>query len=293
MFKQLKGLIVCAVSICIILAGQVLAQENKDLSLEEQLKAIAQAQQRIEKKLSVIESQQKIIMRGVGSQRAGSRREVDYSKVYKIDIGKSPVDGPKNAKVTIFEFSEIECPYSKKFHPVINEVLKAYPKDVNRVFKHYPLNFHSLAKPGAKAMLAAGKQGKYYEMLELLFALDRKDLAEIKKAPKDQQAKKLEGLFKSLANKLGLKVKKFINDYKNKDAEWEKIIEQDVALGKKVGVRGTPTIFINGRKTRARNLQGFKREIDAVLKGEIPKGTKSTRSSRRCSSKSNPGGCSS
>ena len=57
-----------------------------------------------------------------------------------------------------------------------------------------------------------------------------------------------------------------MNDYKNKNSEWEKKINDDITLAAAVGVRGTPTIFINGKKTNVRTLEGYVRVIDEILK---------------------------
>lgn len=175
----------------------------------------------------------------------------EYTKVHKIDIGKSPVKGPKNAPVTIVEFVDFQCPFSSRFHPVINEVLAAYPDKVNYVMKNFPLSFHPQARPAAKAAFAAGEQGKYFEMIELLFQ-NKTELTDDK--------------FKELAKNIGLDVKKFMDDYKKKDAEWDARINADMDLGQQVEVRGTPTYYINGRKTMARDLNTYKKEIDEILK---------------------------
>jgi len=160
------------------------------------------------------------------------------------------VRGNPDAKVTIVEFSEVQCPYSQRFHPVLSEVLAAYPKDIKLIFKHFPLNFHPNARPAAKAMLAAAEQGKYWEMLDLLFENGR-DLSDEK--------------YTEFAKQLGMDVEKFTKDLKEKDSQWEEMIEKDVALARSVNVRGTPTCFINGKLTRARTLEAFKQEIDALL----------------------------
>lgn len=174
----------------------------------------------------------------------------EYTKVHNIDLTGAPVKGKKDAVVTIVEFMDFQCPYCARFHPAVNEVLAAYPDKVNYVLKNYPLSFHPNARPAAKAALAAGEQGKYYEMAELLLK-NNQDLTEEK--------------FKELAKELGLKVDKFAKDLKDKNAEWEKIIEADMKQAAQVDVRGTPTYFINGRKTMARDLAGYKKEIEEIL----------------------------
>ena len=72
--------------------------------------------------------------------------------------------------------------------------------------------------------------------------------------------------FNTLAKNLGLNMKKFQKDLKDNDAQWQEHIQKDISLGNRVEVRGTPTIYINGRKTKARSLDSFKSEIEAILK---------------------------
>ncbi len=174
----------------------------------------------------------------------------DYTKVYEIPVDGSPVKGPADAPVTIVEFLDFQCPFCARFHPVLDEVLAAYPDKVRYVLKNFPLRFHPQAASAAKAALAAGEQGKYFEMAGILLK---------------NQRQLTEDNFKKWAGELGLDVDKFWKDYKN-DAKWTKIIQKDIALGNKVNVRGTPTFYLNGRKTRARDLTSYKREIDAILK---------------------------
>ncbi len=174
----------------------------------------------------------------------------DYSKVYDIDIGDSAVLGPKDAPMTIVEFVDFQCPYCARFHPLVLEALKAYPGKVRAVIKNFPLPFHKEALPAAKAALAAGEQGKYWEMANAIL-MDNSNLNE--KA------------YRGLAKKIGLDSAKFQKDIKEKDGLWQGHIQKDIALGNKIEVRGTPTIYINGRKSRSRNIEDFKQEIEAVL----------------------------
>lgn len=172
------------------------------------------------------------------------------TKVYDIKAGQSLVKGDKNAPVTVVEFLDFQCPFSARFHPILTEVLKAYPQEVKYIAKNFPLSFHPQARPAAKAALAAGEQGKYWEMVDALL----------------QNGNNLsEETFKKLAGDLGLRVEKFLKDLKEKDEEWEKRIEEDLALTRQINVRGTPTFFINGRKTAARDVESFKKEIDKAL----------------------------
>ena len=72
--------------------------------------------------------------------------------------------------------------------------------------------------------------------------------------------------YQELAGELGLNMEKFNKDLKEKDAEYEAIIQKDFELGKTINVRGTPTFFLNGKITRSRDLESFKKEIEAILK---------------------------
>ncbi len=177
----------------------------------------------------------------------------DFNKVYTIDVDHSPVRGNPKAPVTIVEFADFQCPFCQKFHPPVQEVLKAYPKDVSYILKNFPLPFHPQARPAAKAAFAAGEQGKYWEMVDLLLQ-SGSNLSEEK--------------FQELAKELKLNVNKFMKDYKEKDAQWEELINKDMGLAGQVDVRGTPTFYINGRKTVARDLNAFKTEIEKILNEE-------------------------
>jgi len=222
-----------------------------------QIAALVQKQVNLESRIAAIESQlkdiQKVAKLGKGS--GGNARQAappveDLSKVYDIAVAHSPVKGKKNAPVTIVEFIDFQCPYCARFHPPVVEVLKAYPDKVNYMVKNFPLSFHPEAKPAAKIAFAAGEQGKYWEMVDALLENGRN----LNAAKYDE-----------LAELLKLNMKKFKADIKSKDSKWEEFIQKDMALASQVNVRGTPTIYINGKKTRARDVSSFKKEIDAIL----------------------------
>ena len=118
------------------------------------------------------------------------------------------------------------------------------------ILKNFPLSFHQEAKSAAKAAFAAGEQGKYWEMVDVLLENGR-SLGETK--------------YEEFAKDLGLDVAKFKDDYAKKDKKWEKYIQADMDLAQKINVRGTPTFYINGRKTNARDFNSLKKEIDQIL----------------------------
>ena len=182
---------------------------------------------------------------------AGRPPEEDSNKVYEVPVGNNDaVKGPANAKVTIVEFSEFQCPFCKRVNPTMDQIMKEYGKQVRIVFKHNPLSFHKDAPLASQAALAAGQQGKFWEMHDMLF--------------ENQRALKPDDINK-YAQELGLNMSKFKADLES-DAI-KKQIAADQALAGKVGARGTPTFFINGRKLRgAQPFPRFKALIDEELK---------------------------
>ena len=119
------------------------------------------------------------------------------------------------------------------------------------IVKHYPLPFHGMARPAAKAAMAAGEQGKFYEMSDLI-------LANAGTLNSDK--------FKELAKKAGLNVDQFLKDLKDKDAVYEKTLRDDFELANKADVRGTPTFFLNGKKSASHTADDWKTELQSVLK---------------------------
>lgn len=225
------------------------------------LATLIQKQQQMENRLSSLESEWKgfklAFQRGMGGGRGAAEQDdnqgpppEDYTTVHTIDIGTTPVNGKKDAPIMVVEFMDFQCPFCGRFHPPMVEAAKAFPGKVSYMIKNFPLPFHPNARPAAKAALAAGEQGKYFEMAELLVA-NQQSLSEDK--------------YKEFAKQLGLNEKKFWDDYKNKDAQWEKTIKDDMALGGQVGVQGTPTYYINGKKTMARDVESYKKEFEAIL----------------------------
>jgi protein-disulfide isomerase len=184
-------------------------------------------------------------------KRSPNRPAVDYNKVYDIKVGQSPVRGAKDAKVTLIEFSDFQCPYSKRAQPLIAALLKAYPDDLRHVYKNFPLRFHKEAMPAAKACLAAGLQGKFWEMEAILF-----------ENPKNLQDKDL----KKYAKEIGLDVDQFEKDFSSEEVD--KLVQEDLAEAKKAKVTGTPTLFLNGKRVQNRSEEVMKKDIQTLLEGE-------------------------
>ncbi len=171
-----------------------------------------------------------------------------------IDVGSSPVKGNVNAKITIIEFADFECRFSKRGHDTMNEILNTYPKETRLVFKHFPLAIHKQAEPAARAAWAAQRQGKFWEFQEVLFR-EQEKLSDPASA---------DVFFSETAKKLGLNVNKFKADAASEEAT--SAIKVDMELATKSEVKGTPQFFINGvRVAGAYPISHFKGIIDKLL----------------------------
>ena len=147
-----------------------------------------------------------------------------------FDLTDRPSKGAKDAKVTIVEFSDFQCPYCARATEPVEKILAAFPKDVVVYFMHYPLSFHEQAMPAAIAARCAQKQGKFWPMHDRVFAdqskLSGEDLAAHAKA-------------------LELDAEKF--DACTKDPATAAFVKADMEQGEKAGVGGTPSFYINGK----------------------------------------------
>ena len=160
------------------------------------------------------------------------------------------IRGNKNAKVTLVEFSDFQCPYCKQFNTVTDQVLTDYKDKVRVVFKNYPLTtIHTMAQKAAEAAECAADQNKYWEMHDQLF--------------ENQSSLSIEN-FKLWAKELGLKEKTFnacLDDGK-KAAK----VTADQTYGDSIGVSGTPTSFVNGNIiSGAQSYEYVKTLIDQEL----------------------------
>jgi protein-disulfide isomerase len=199
---------------------------------------------------------------GQAPQAAEKGPEEDQT-IFKVDPGSSPAKGPKNAPLTMVIFSDFQCPFCKRVEPTLAQIEKEYGSKVRQVWKNYPLPFHNNAEPAAEAAMAAGAQGKFWEMHDKLFAnntaLDRPNL-------------------EKYAQELGLDMGKFKADLDS--SKYKGQIESETKEGQAVGVNGTPAVFINGRKiSGAYPVETFKKIVDEELakkEGSKPAGKRKT-----------------
>ena len=172
------------------------------------------------------------------------------TKPVTIDFDESdPVFGPDSAKVTVAIFSDFECPFCSKLVPTMSQIKKEYGEQVRFVFKQHPLSFHKNARLAAKASLAANEQGKFWEYHDVLFA--------------NMKALKRADLIR-YAGDMGLDIAKF--EAAMDAPRMEAAIKEDMAAAQKIGVRGTPHSFVNGKRIKgARPFASFKSFIDEEL----------------------------
>jgi protein-disulfide isomerase len=149
----------------------------------------------------------------------------------RISTTGDPVRGPANAKVTIVEFSDFQCPYCALAETEVSKILKQYPADVRIIFKQFPLDFHPQAHLAAEASLAAQAQGRFWELHDRMYAHFR----EINSAHILQWA-----------GEIGLDKNRFENDLNSH--KFNDRVNAEEQEGEKAEVEGTPTFFINGRK---------------------------------------------
>ena len=170
--------------------------------------------------------------------------------------------GSADAPVTIVEFLDPECESCAAFNPIIKKVLKDYEGRAKLVVRYMPLHPNSLT--AATFMEAAGEQGKYWEAEDLLFAKQpewgtKHGHGQTASTPADVNA-----LFKKYAAELNLDMDKMNSAFaENKFASK---VERDKKDGQSLGVRQTPTVFVNGKKLSRLDENALKSLIDAELK---------------------------
>lgn len=174
----------------------------------------------------------------------------------------SHMTGQLGAKVTIVEFGDFQCPACAAAHPVVKQIIETYKDnpEVNFVFRNFPLDsIHANANIAAQAAEAAGAQGKYWEMHDLLYERQ----ADWSTNPDPSL------VFADYATSIGINVDTFKQALSQR--LYSDIVKTDFADGQSIGVNSTPTFFINGiKEARPLSFDEFKAKIDAALAGDAP-----------------------
>ncbi len=171
------------------------------------------------------------------------------SPVRSVATGDGYARGAKDAKVTIVMFSDFQCPFCGRVEPTLKQVMDTYGKDVKVVWRNEPLPFHPNAMPAAEAAMAAGAQGKFWEMHDLLFA-NQRDLSPAN--------------YEKWAQQIGLNMKQFKDDLASH--KYQAKIKADSDYAASVGASGTPNFFVDGVNiVGAQPFDRFKELIDKQL----------------------------
>lgn len=191
------------------------------------------------------------------SSRQGGEPATPSSTVTPPAITKEDhIKGNPLATAVLIEYSDMQCPACRAYYPVVKRVAEELGTKVQVVYRHYPLErIHKNARLAATAAEAAGKQGTFWEMHDMLF--DNQE-----KWSESSDAKKL---ISGYAATLKLSLEQFEKDLS--DDAIKKKIDSDLDGGTAAGVQGTPTFYLNGKKLESTppNYEQFKKQIEESL----------------------------
>ena len=177
------------------------------------------------------------------------------SPVFSISTTDQPSLGKADAPVTIVAFTDYQCPSCAAMHPELERLVKEYGDKVRLVTRDFPLSQHTEAFKAAEAAEAARDQGKYWEYIQILLH--------------NQSALTVDKL-KGYASDLALDRTKF--DSALDSGKYAESVQRDIEDGMKLGINGTPTIFINGRRVSVRGYDQLKSIVDAAFKAATKRG---------------------
>ena len=164
------------------------------------------------------------------------------------------IKGSENATVVLTEYSDFQCPACGQFAPLVQQILDTYPDDVALEYKHYPLiSIHPFAVPAAKAAEAAGQQGKFFQMHDLLF--ENQQVWSNSANPN--------AYFTTYAETLELDMDLFKQHLKASKIQDK--VENEFREARGLGLTGTPSFFLNGERMEFTGFEDFIGQIDAVV----------------------------
>jgi predicted DsbA family dithiol-disulfide isomerase len=205
--------------------------EEKKAQIEAPFARVAPA---IERQLT-IERTQQVEQKWLSGLRAEA--EISYSLPVPIlprqdiDHANAPALGPENAPVTIVEFSDFQCPYCTRARDVLKQLVEDYPQDLKVVYRDFPLGQHARAKPAAAAAQCAHEQERFWPYHDALF---------------DHPEKLEDADLLIYAEDMGLDKDKFVKCLASERPE--RAVDAHIAAAQRLGVNGTPALFINGVK---------------------------------------------
>jgi protein-disulfide isomerase len=188
---------------------------------------------------------------GLPSGTAVAKDNVDFTIT-----AQDHVEGATNAKATLIEYADFQCPACKAYFPLVEKLKTDFPNDLRIVYRYFPLRqLHYQAENSAEVAEAAGLQGKFWEMYSLLYENQDKWANTAGKEP-----------FNEYAKKINLDMTKFASD-ENLSSVKDRI-NLDLNYGISIGINGTPTFYLNGKKlTNPQSYEEFKSLVTAAIGG--------------------------
>ena len=159
------------------------------------------------------------------------------------------IKGKRDAKVVLVEYSDFQCPACAAYAPIINSITEEFGDQIAFVYRHFPLSYHQQAELAARVAEAAGKKGKFWGMVDLIFVNQKKW----------ENSSKSREEFVSYAQLLNLNINQFEADLDS--PELKKEVENDYLSGVQSKVNSTPTFFLNGVKVQPRSYDEFRELI--------------------------------
>lgn len=166
------------------------------------------------------------------------------------------VKGNKDSQIVITEFADLQCPACAQANPAVEQLVEEYKDKVKFVFRHFPLNIHPNGKDASYAAEAAGAQGKFFEMANLLYQKQ----SEWSTLPDPYSQ------FTVYVRELGLNEEEFASTYRNDERKAR--VAQDTADGNVLGVSATPTFFFNDEQITVGGVGELRRKIEEALAGQ-------------------------
>jgi protein-disulfide isomerase len=173
-------------------------------------------------------------------------------KLSEMLVAGRPEKGNPNAKVVVVEFSDMQCPSCRRGNDTVEQLMLQYEGKIRVIFRHYPLDIHPKARLFAQAAEAAHRQGKFWEMQDLIFN------------EQDANEKRLE----EFARSLGLSMEQFRKDMKSKEVQ--DAILNDIASARRYGVTSTPTyfLFVGEKGQMIQGHLNLAAEMQKVIEGD-------------------------
>jgi len=179
------------------------------------------------------------------------KEQVDPNQVLGVASSDAWATGSATPKVTLVEFSDFECPACGAAYPVVKQVVEKYKDDLKFVYRHFPLNQHKNARRAAEAAEAAGAQGKFWEMHDLLFK---------------NQTNLTSDAINGFAIELKLDMDKFTKEVAS--GTYAQKVQKDISDGTAAGVNSTPTFFLDGKKLNLFSFADLDKEVQKALQGK-------------------------